>query len=298
MTFIFVHSLFRAGSTAFFNAFRQNINVVCYLEPFHEGFADKSSTASWRKIDKYETNTKYFRHPELDRPYFFEYTPPDISEIIESHFHPSFSFKLYFTNDERESRDFIEYLKVLGRARTKLAMFKCCRTIGRLEVLRRAFSEALHIALIRDPISQFESYRINSYFPTTTDEIFFHPRAPKVFQEIWVQRARVLSSLNSHRLELINIESYVKFYAVWLWAKQVAEAHADLVIHVDEFPQNFAMREELQQRLQKMFDLDIDFSGISINKASIGGAQRALIAHVEPYVKGIFDRYGKGELTP
>src|SRR5271156_621804 len=69
---IFIHSLFRAGSTWLFDRFRRsNAGYWCYQEPFHEVLLHLQENPDkvlgvWREMGA------SMRHPDLEKPYFLE----------------------------------------------------------------------------------------------------------------------------------------------------------------------------------------------------------------------------------
>jgi hypothetical protein len=67
---IFIHSLFRTGSTYIWNKFRQNPKYVCYYEPFHHVLADVTKAGIGSTLT---TDFDAVGHPRLDRYYLSEY---------------------------------------------------------------------------------------------------------------------------------------------------------------------------------------------------------------------------------
>jgi len=66
---LFIHSLFRSGSTYVWNAFRRSPKGYwCYQEPLHETVLALEKAPM--ELLAFDTNeeTKYLRHPKLDKP--------------------------------------------------------------------------------------------------------------------------------------------------------------------------------------------------------------------------------------
>ncbi|MDE2464301.1 MAG: hypothetical protein KGO02_11390, partial [Alphaproteobacteria bacterium] len=156
---IFVHSLYRSGSTWIFDRFRHAaVPYWCYQEPYHEatiwlqtrpddllGFDHRASTS--------------LRHPPLDRPYFAEVHA--LREQVGPLFHKCISFDSFF--DASSCPAFHAYTRALIHLAPQRPMLQCCRSFGRVRQLRGEHG-GIHIHLWREPREQWWSYQINDYF--------------------------------------------------------------------------------------------------------------------------------------
>ncbi len=153
-TTVFIHSLWRAGSTYVWSRFRALPEACAYYELFHEALGSETrqelasrSPASWAS-----------RHPHLDGGYFAEYLPL-VGERGIPGFEKSFPVDHFFAADPdvlEPERRYIEGLVGHARRLGQAPVFGCCRTIGRAPWLRTRF-RGTHILLVRDPRQQWYS---------------------------------------------------------------------------------------------------------------------------------------------
>lgn len=249
-----IHSQFRAASTYFFSVFRKNVRYWCYQEPFHEGFTDISDSAQWMEQTNGEIRTKKLRHPELERPYFYEYT--FCSDFVKGAFDSSFSFELYHLNKFERAGNLYTYINGLIERARGIPVFKFCRSIGRLSWLKENFN-ATHLGLVRDPQEQWASYKINSYFPLTVGKILDAPNAPKIlsqiasiFYEFDEQVGRYYASIPYEERRDI-----FRFLNIWIWTKKNLEQYVDVLIDIDDFSLNKIYREKILLELN-VFGVD------------------------------------------
>ena len=72
---IFIHSLFRSGSTYIFNVFRDSeAGYWCYQEPLNEHLLF-ASDAPEKLLEIDKQTASHLRHPVLKKPYFDEFFP-------------------------------------------------------------------------------------------------------------------------------------------------------------------------------------------------------------------------------
>src|ERR1700761_3229311 len=91
---IFIHSLFRSGSTYLFHKFRSTDNFYCYQEPCNEALIDLDRNPDgFMKSPGYDS--RLLRHPTLTAPYFYE--SYCIRDRLKGLFKKSFSYEDYFT---------------------------------------------------------------------------------------------------------------------------------------------------------------------------------------------------------
>ena len=64
---VFIHSLFRAGSTYLFNCFRRSpFGYWCYQEPLNEYLVNAVNMPG-KLLELHEENATHLRHPKLER---------------------------------------------------------------------------------------------------------------------------------------------------------------------------------------------------------------------------------------
>ncbi|MEL7059578.1 MAG: sulfotransferase [Acidobacteriota bacterium] len=161
---VFLHGFWRSGSTWLWSKFRHRPEVLALYEPFNEGLAHP------HVIVDVEAESWSSNHPELAAPYFDEYRtiPRDASRPWT--YRESLALDLYFDDDAHgPSEAWIARLLEAAEVREQRAALGFCRSLARLPALRRAFPEAHHLWLLRDPLQTFASMwhqhrRGNAYF--------------------------------------------------------------------------------------------------------------------------------------
>ena len=115
---IFIHSLFRTGSTYLWNLFRKNNKYICYYEPFHQYLLDVNT----KNIDIILSRKhKEMHHPELDKYYWYEFT-----EFVKERENGIPFFKKEFVFDEfctiSQNDDLRKYCDTLQKRNESLSM--------------------------------------------------------------------------------------------------------------------------------------------------------------------------------
>lgn len=127
---IFIHSLFRTGSTYIFNVFRRSDSGYwCYQEPLNE-YLIQAATEPDRPLEINDEKQRYYRHPKLNKPYFYEFHM--LANEVGKHFHKEFSYDQYFTTEQDDFTDLKNYFTVLRNGSKGRPVFQCCRTTGRV----------------------------------------------------------------------------------------------------------------------------------------------------------------------
>jgi hypothetical protein len=167
---IFVHSLFRSGSTYLFEVFRRSpAGYWCYQEPLNEHLRH-AADAPDRLLEISSRDSSLLRHPTLDKPYFWEFY--QVRGAIAPLFRKELSYDGFFaTPDSSSFRNLVSYLRGLIDSAQGRPFFQCCRTTGRSGALREALA-GTHIHLWRNPHDQWWSYQVGDYFNATTQRIF------------------------------------------------------------------------------------------------------------------------------
>ncbi|HNR11007.1 MAG TPA: hypothetical protein PKN72_07355, partial [Nitrosomonas europaea] len=122
----FIHSLFRAGSTYFYNALKRTGFYHVYHEPLHDAIA--SMLDSWHESTQQniEQNKEVLRHDFLQGGYFdeFECVLPHLKELYDH----TFSFDQYFLEENIHAPDLEQYLLNLIKSAPKVPILQCTRT--------------------------------------------------------------------------------------------------------------------------------------------------------------------------
>src|SRR4029077_2980183 len=159
---IFIHAWWRSGSTYIWSKLRENESCICYYEPLHERIADLN-------LDEIETSpeiqrSKALRHPIPKKNYFAEYINLLRSNDLE--FFPELSYDQFLIGPEQSDAKLRNYIGNLLKAASvgqRKAVLCFCRSQMRSAWMKRAFG-GVHVAQIRNPIDQWNSFNIETYF--------------------------------------------------------------------------------------------------------------------------------------
>ncbi len=153
---IFLHSLFRAGSTYLFKKFRDNENTWPFYEPLHHDLdrLRENKLDIWKYND--ESVAKSMSHPTLSEPHFSEYLHAFNDDGPLPYFDQCYSY-YHYNQPEGLLKEYLDNL-VSTTPEHLLPVLQFNRTSLRLEWFTQTFPEVLHVFLLRDPFDQFESY--------------------------------------------------------------------------------------------------------------------------------------------
>ena len=174
---VFVHSLFRCGSTYVFQAFRRLGDAYCcFQEPFHE-VLEKLDHDPTALLTLDATLAEALRHPRLELPYFHEILA--VRKQLQGMFYSQFSFAEFFPDQQGDLPPAqIAYLRTLvTSSKTRPAMLQFCRSSGRAPAIARALP-GVHLMLYREPYGQWWSYKVNDYFDATVGLAFGADHVP------------------------------------------------------------------------------------------------------------------------
>ncbi len=151
---IFLHGLWRSGSTYVWSRFRAADNVVCYYEPLHDGLARLTEGRIQRDTPAaVQTN----HHPALAQPYFAEFAP-----LVEGRGVRNYQRRFAYTHfapaadeDDPALQTYVQGLIDHAWAQDRALGFN--RTGLRIAWLKARF-DACNIHVDRDPIDIFSSY--------------------------------------------------------------------------------------------------------------------------------------------
>lgn len=271
---VFIHSGWRSTGTWIWSEFRANSDVLAFYEPLHELLKDiklegirRESPADWDS-----------HHPD-GPPYFEEFTPLLQRRGIAG-YHRSFTFDRFFlAKDEREPRlqAYLSSLINLAQRSGRLPVLKFCRSHGRVAWMRAHFPNALHLAVLRDPIAQWNSVwrqakSGNAYFLAAPLAILSrHLEEPLVAQFLMRLGLR-LRALRRRSFEQTyeQCERFVKssnvatlyriYLAFWLVSACKCLPYVDATIDVGALGKSMTYRKNLQEVLLASTGVAVDFA--------------------------------------
>lgn len=268
----FIHSLFRSGSTYFFEAIRKGSpNHACYQEALHEIVLANEDNPQALILDRNNADDKIFRHPPISSPYY--------SELVRAwpawrgHLDRDHIFKHYFRTWGQSCGH--EYWLKIASSSHKPAVFEETRTTGKIGAIKSHLRECFCVYLLRNPWDQWFSYKCHPYFDATILAIINSEARPTachyLAQLLGVEQPEGLdvfeeiSFYQDHPLP--PAESYKAFYLVWTLSLLEALEHADLIVQMDRLNVSSNYRAEVCRSLQEQgIELDLgDFClGFSI----------------------------------
>lgn len=295
---IFIHSLFRAGSTYLFNVFRRSdLSYWCYQEPEHEFLIHLNDDAD-ELLKTGSDLARELRHPALSKPYFWEFH--QVNEVLSGLFQKSFSYDDFFVAassglPEDQSR----YFGLLIGTAKGLPVLQFCRSAGRIGALKETFG-GRHIHLWREPRNQWWSFKIHNYFDLTVQLTYNARGLPPVLKE-----ARHLCGIVEFHSDDIEEEfeharkhplgaaaNYFAFYALWLYAYLEGEKYADVTISIDRLSIDKAYQEKILQSLALLAIDGLDFSDCSIPRTVFTEDESNFYTNIEHQVQGLFLSHG------
>lgn len=292
---IFIHSLFRSGSTYLFNVFRRSsAGYWCYQEPIHEMalFAKDDPDCL---ISFTQAHTELLRHPSLDRPYFFE-----LHETID-YWRESLTKEIiyddYFGKHAEDDR--AAYLRALIAGARGRPVIQECRTASRVQAIRQDIG-GVHLCLWRNPWDQWWSYKVTDYFDTANQLILNAPDYSEVvtslkqeihFTDFHHKNIREeFAHFNERRLSAEN--SYLVFYTLWCLGLLEGMSHADMLINIDTLSDSQNYRKTVLHHLTELGVGGISFADCSVAQAHYGVPDRIFFKELEEKAHGFLARSG------
>lgn len=261
---IFIHSLFRSGSTYLFNVFRRSAGGYwCYQEALHEYALHANEDPERLLFDHDDGWVKSMRHPILQEHYFQELY--DVWPAWKDTLPDKAVYDGYFASHTEDVG--LTFLQTLARVARGRPVFQECRTAGRIAPLKKVMG-GTHLYLWRNPWDQWWSYKVSRYFDVANLLIISAPDLPPPIRlmrnalhvEILTQGG--VHDKFSHYLNrfLTAEESYLVFYMLWCFGIREGLKEADLMLSIDRLSDAADYRSEILSGLQTAGIGDIDFS--------------------------------------
>lgn len=289
---IFIHSLFRAGSTYLFNCFRRSpAGYWCYQEPFNE-FLLNAGVRPEALLEIHEDNARHLRHPRIDRPYFYEYF--HLAPQIAQTFCASLSYEDYFCSAPSQAEPMCRYLTVLADGARGRPVFQECRSAGRVAAIRECLG-GVHIHLWRNPWDQWWSYKVDSHFEICNLQILASGRATPLFLELrtllgFDPPASDVRALVGQRLDAAG--SYSLFFALWCHAMLEALPRCDVDFNIDSVSRDEGYRNAVLAKLEAHAITGLELSDCSVPVGTYGEDDREFFDRLEQRVLELHLRHG------
>jgi hypothetical protein len=252
--------------------FRALPGVRAYYEPWHEQLERLNA----QTLDAETPDNSGLRHPGGSRPYLGEFEPVlDPAGGVRG-YQDRFALDRYFLEPDDEDPDqqtYIAGLIAAARARDEVPVLACCRTLGRIDWLKRRF-DGFHIVLIRDPVQQWMSFYSLRKRPRPT---YFELCQYVILSELpgraaqaqallgarFTPRGRLAQRIAAVRRRLKRAcaqVSFAAFMAVYLLSYLRALPQADLVIDVDRMARDPGYARAIEAAIRQASGLAPDFS--------------------------------------
>lgn len=288
---IFIHSLFRSGSTYLFSLLRRSPEVYCYYESMHELVAWAADDVSRLDTEAHADKMQALHHPVMEDAYFSELR--EVWPCWEHLLTPRQVYQDYFADDPDAAG--VGFFEALHQAAPRRPVFSECRTAGRMPVLKKELG-GQHAFLWRNPRDQWWSNQIEPYFDATNRVICHADPAPDCLNALMTELGFSVSPESGyseardfyHQRPLCLGSSYAWFYGLWLLTLDIASEHADLLINIDALTHDAEHRELITSSLAEWGVPGIDFSDAASPVALFTEDEIETFEQVEARVHKIF----------
>jgi hypothetical protein len=273
---VFIHSLFRTGSTYVWSAFRRSGSFHCYYEPFHQELAHlrAEDLDRWRST---AATAATMRHPLLEKEYMEEYRhllPPGRPGV--PHFRKSFSFDDFCRAGRHPAQKrYIDFLLENTGGRMPLLQFN--RSSLRAAWFKKNYPGAFHVYLLREPRRQFRSFlqvwekeNLDIFAVMNLLTAGINMKRCRVFRDL----SRRLPLLEYHAAEFMLeeefyrsllpvysiAEQYAVHFCIWFAALLENLVHADMLLDIDRLSGDNGYRAQASRRLEDASGAVLDFA--------------------------------------
>lgn len=274
MTPVFLHGLWRSGSTYIWSRFRACNETYCFYEPLHQGLGKITHDRIKRDTPEIIAGNA---HPSMAQPYFSEYAPL-IKRRGVTNYRSRLTAHNYILNPEDQDSALNEYLNTLIRyavTKNKTAILGFNRTALRLGWLKNNIP-SYNIHIDRDPRHVWASYQNHkekgnytffegwlSVLEKNADHPLFRPLAETLpLRSAWQQITTKPKRFYRPVLDNMSTEkTYSMVFYMWLISGIHALSYADMVIDMDQGGVS-GYTEKLEKNIKNKCNIDISFSGM------------------------------------
>jgi hypothetical protein len=290
---VFVHAMFRTGSTYLFECFRRASNAegplyYTFYEAIHEVvwmaretpdvFAAIEGDGHMRQLLRHSVEGRYFTELEETR----EAWKDVIAEPV-----------LYDGSFGTTAADATAaFFRALAQAAPRRPTFHECRTAHRIGAIAERV-EARHLYLWRNPWDQWWSTRTTEYFDLA-HMLALNTRVPPP-AVLGLLHVAALAPCRDDSIEgqfafyrarpWTAEESYAAFYGLWLLALDEAERHADVMLNIDRLTVSGDERAAATERLANCGIAGIDLSDARAPQLEFTRADKDFFAPIERRVE-------------
>jgi len=276
---VFLHAGWRTAGTFLWSRFRVFKDVAGYYEPLHESLA----TVTAETLARNGPDAWASGHPRLAHPYFDKFEPllrkekPGVRGYMSA-----FATDDFFAGPDAALPALETYLRRLveaAHARGEQPVFKFCRSLGRVGWMAKTFPDSVHIAIVRNPVSQFIAARHqsavheNPYFLLMPLRVLArnasHEAVAAALQHFAVRLppeaadedpAKAQAMLTAYLCRTGAEEWYRGFLAFWLLGMLGIPETIDAIIDADLLSSSASYRAECAAELAVLSGVAVDLS--------------------------------------
>jgi len=280
---IFIHALWRSGSTYLFSVFRRSPSrFYCYLEPVHETVLRARRNPDELLFEIPDINP--LRHPHLDKTYFFELFEAK-SAWLNVITKPIIYDGYFGTTAQVELQ---QYLLALINHPNQRVVIQECRTCNRVSLIRSLVG-GVHIYLWRNPWDQWWSFKISDYFNAACQLIAGGANVPVVIQRVCLEIGlkkfshedifEEIAHFQQHKLSPEH--SYLLFYVLWCLALIENFKAADFIISIDSISESQRYRDTVTNALSSLGILELEFSDCDVPRTAYTNSEIIFFSNIE-----------------
>lgn len=269
---IFLHGMWRCGSTYVWSRFRELQETYCYFEPLLEGV----SRLTPDRINRQDAaQTERNRHPKLAAPYQAEFAP-----LIEGRGVSGYSrnfanqrFQLCETATHDDLKCYVEKLIAFAAAQNKTAVLGLNRSILRQSWMKTHF-QGVHIYIERGPEDIWASYHERAmqgdYTFLTRWLMIIEQNCEQPLFRMLAKRLGlpdkpprfVLKQKRRYQKLLRNMnarDTYFMVFTLWLASLLQALSYGDFILDMNR-AEEIGYIEDAELRLAALTGMPVDFS--------------------------------------
>lgn len=280
---VFIHSLFRTGSTYLWNRLRKEPGLCAYYEPFHPELksVNVDNFKPWRDDG---AATDSMNHPRLDSPYLEEFRPLLGREKRGVPlYRQDFAFADFCRRDDHPAQK--QYLdSLIAAARPRRAVLQFNRSALRGEWFRRQYPGALQLYLVRHPDHQFHSQvSLKAYLGMDTFFVMdlmaaalnrhtpeFAPLNRVIPLPCYLSSNFAVQRRFYSRIATVftREERYALFYYLWFSALVEHLGHPGDLLSIDALSLDPSYRKSVENRLSCFVNSPVEFPDAAVRQYS------------------------------
>ena len=295
---MFVHSMFRTGSTYVWAVLRRSGAVWAYYEPLSDYFLERGMDLIGDKEVSRRVAMAH-RHPGVNAPYMLEYA--ETVSAGGAAFKETFPVELAFLSATQECRDLKDYIgRLLGNAKRRPSLH-FCRSVFRSDWLHATF-DAARIYLWRNIRDQWLSSKIHPYFVASIlmlansggrwREVADVARALHIPSCRGVDYGEEMALYQAAGYGMSAEHSFVLLYCLWALAFIVNVPKADVVIAMDRLSDDVEYRGEVSARLEECGVGGVDMSDCNCHRSVLDDGERGWFDEAEHAAKALLEQCG------